>query len=118
VLQARELVAVKLSQADKAVKEEDEDDGSESHSNRDSLHVDGTARRRCAAGLNRAASHRSLRADDPKRVRSVSEPSRAAPRLALAQHRAYPSIRPRADLNEDKRHGVRKTRVTRAVTQV
>ena len=47
-----------------------------------------------------------------------SAPSRAEPRLALAQHRAYPSIRPRADLNEDKRHGVRKTRVTRAVTQV
>jgi hypothetical protein len=27
-------------------------------------------------------------------------------------------MRLRADLNEDKRHGVRKTRVTRAVTQV
>ncbi len=53
-------------------------------------------------------------------IRSVGTArlSRAVPRLALAQHRAYPSIRLRADLNEDKRHGVRKTRVTRAVTQV
>ena len=69
---------MKLSQADKAVKEEDEDDGSESHSNRDSLHVDGTARlNRRAAVLNRVASHRSLRADDPKRLRSVgAEPCR------------------------------------------
>ena len=76
---------MKLSQADKAVKEEDEDDGSESHSNRDSLHVDGTARRRRAAGLNRVASHRSLRADDPKRIRSVgSEPCRAAPMTSTA----------------------------------